>query len=282
MKKIIFFIFMTITFTNCLEVETIDYKLPFEQKTVALGFMDSVNGVRVYVGKNVPVLSNDSTSAIKDVKVELWSGETMLEKLSYLDKNVFVILKNININPSKSYYFKATTPLSMDTLFSEKVMLPTTIPIENVRFQYKNVEKTTVDLYIEITDPLGFNAYSFNIQRYKKDTLFGKMIIDNPYFIPSNSFLYSDREYEGKKHIFILENISVEEYQDNRFIEIDKIRVTLFNLSKPTYDAFLSFRTLEPNVGEPFFEPSIISNRIKNGLGIFGTYSSFSFDVNIR
>jgi hypothetical protein len=282
MKKIIFYIFTTITFTNCLEVETIDYKLPFEQKTVALGFMDSVNGVRVYVGKNVPVLSNDSTSVIKDVKVELWSDETMLEKLNYLDKNVFVSTKNTKINPSKSYYFKATTPLSMDTLISEKVILPSTIPIENVRFQYKNVEKTTVDLFIQITDPVGFNAYAFNIQRFKKDTLFGTTITDNPFFIPSNGYLYSDREFEGTKHTFILENINVEEYQDQRFIELDKIRVTIFSLSKPTYEAFLSLRTLEPSVGDPFFEPTIILNQIKNGLGVFGTYSSFSFDLKIR
>lgn len=282
MKNTAFCLFIIFIINGCLEVETIDYKLPFEQKIIALGFMDSVNGVRVYVGKNIPVLSKDSISMIKDVKVELWSGNSLLENLIYLDKNVYTSTKNLGIKGSESYYFKATTPLSTDTLFSEKVVISPIIPIENIRFQYKNPEKTTVDLYIEITDPLGFNAYSFNIQRYKKDTLFGKMILENPYFIPSNSFLYSDREYEGKKHIFILENISVEEYQDNRFIEIDKIRVTLFNLSKPTYDAFLSFRTLEPDVGEPFFEPTIISNQIKNGLGIFGTYSSFSFDVMIK
>lgn len=283
MKNTIFFLSsLILIFCSCLEVETIDYELPFEQNTIALGFIDSVNGVRVYVGKNIPVLSNDSTSIIKDVEVELWSDELRLEKLTYLDKNVFISSKKVDIKKLKSYYFKATIPLSIDTLISEKVMLPETIPIENVRFLYTNPQKTTVDLYVDITDPIGFNAYSFNIQGYKKDTLFGENITDNPYYTPSKGFLYSDREYEGKKHTFIIENISVEEYQDKRFIEIDKIRITLFNLSKPTYEAFLSLRTLEPSVGEPFFEPTTIPNQIKNGLGIFGAYSSYSFDVKIR
>lgn len=280
MKNIIGLISFVLIFSNCLETD-VNYVLPFEQQNVAFGFIDSVNGVRVYVGKNIPVLSKDSTGALVGVKVELWAGQNLVETLKHYEKNVFINSKNFKLLPNSNYYFKASTPLSKDSLISEKIAIPTPVSIQKVRYQYVNQQKSKMNIYVDITDPIGFNAYNLNIQRFKKDTLFGETITENPLFIPINGYFLNDREFEGRKHTFVIENINAEEYQNKRFIVMDKIRVTLFNLSKPTYDTFLSFKTPEPGIGDPFFEPTTITNQIKNGFGIFGSYSSFNYDLKL-
>ena len=83
--------------------------MPFEEKPIALGFLDSVHGARVFVGKNVPIFSKDS-SVVQDAKVSLWSNDSLIENLTFFDKNVFVSSPNFKIQSNKNYYFKATTP----------------------------------------------------------------------------------------------------------------------------------------------------------------------------
>lgn len=286
MKNTFFLIFLTIFFTNCLETN-VNFELPFEQKAVAFGFIDSVNGARVFVGKNVAIFSKDS-SPIKGATVSLWADDSWIENLTFLEKNVFVSSAQFKPLPNKNYFFKATTPLPIgsgqvrkDSLISEKITLPPTVPIKKAYFHYVNEQKTRINIYIEIQDPTGFNGYAFNIQRFKKDTLFDDEIIGNPLFIPFNSILTNDREFQGKTHVCTLENVYIEEYVNKRFILMDRIKITLFNLSRPTYDLFQSFRTPEPSTGDPFFEPTTITNQIKNGLGIFGTYSSFTYEMKL-
>ena len=286
MKNTFILIFIIIFFTNCLETN-VNFELPFEEKAVAFGFIDSVNGARVFVGKNVAIFSKDS-SAIKGATVSLWADDSWIENLTFLEKNVFVSSAQFKPLPDKNYFFKATTPLPIgsgqvrkDSLISEKITLPPTVPIKKAYFHYVNEQKTRINIYIEIQDPIGFNGYAFNIQRYKKDTLFDDEITGNPLFIPFNSILTNDREFQGKTHVFALENVYVEEYVNKRFILMERIKITLFNLSKPTYDLFQSFRTPEPSTGDPFFEPTTITNQIKNGLGVFGTYSSFTYEMKL-
>ena len=88
MKNILFLILITIIFTNCLETN-VNFELPFEQKAVAFGFIDSVNGARVFVGKNVAIFSKDS-SALKDATVSLWADNLLVENLTFLEKNYSV------------------------------------------------------------------------------------------------------------------------------------------------------------------------------------------------
>lgn len=278
MKQILFLAILSTIFTNCLETD-INYEFPFEQKTVALGFVDSVNGARVYIGKNIPVLSRDSSGAIKTTEVSLWENDHPIETLHHFEKNVFVSSTGFKILPQKTYFFKASTPLSIDTIISEKITILPTIRIENVRYKYVGTSMDRVNLYVDMTDPKGYNAYAISVQRFRKDTLFGDVIQNNPLFVPINGRIFNDREFEGQKHSFLIENVKIEEYQNKRFIPIDKIRITLFNLSQPCYETFLSLNTPEPSAGDPFFEPTIIKNTVKNGIGMLGTYSSHSFDI---
>ena len=264
---------------GCLET-TINYDLPFEEKSIALGFLDSVHGARVFVGKNVSIFSKDS-SAVKDAKVSLWSNDSLIENLTFFEKNVFVSSPNFKIQLNKNYYFKATTPLSKDSLISEKINIPSVIPIQNVRFQYIDQQKSRINILFDIKDPDGFNAYVIYVQRYKKDTLFDQEIIGNRLFTPNLGNLFTDREFQGMTHTRTLENINIYTYVQKRSIQIDKIKITLFSLSKPTYELFKSINTSEPTLGDPFFEPTIISNQVKNGLGIFGTYSSFTYELRL-
>jgi Domain of unknown function (DUF4249) len=218
---------------------------------------------------------------VKGVKVALWSDDGLVENLSFLSNNVFVSSPNFKAKPNKNYFFKATTPRSIDSLMSEKVQLPTVVPILNVQYKYTNQQQNQMNLYVDIKDPEGFNAYTFYVQRYKKDTLFDEEIIQNPLFVPKKSLIYSDRAFQGTTHTFVLENINTETYIGRRSIVFDNIKVTLFSISKPTYDLFLSLNTSEPTVGDPFFEPSVITNQVKNGLGVFGAYSSSNYVLKL-
>lgn len=282
MKEIMSFLIIcsVIFFNSCLETD-VDYALPFEEKSLAIGFLDSLNGVRVFVGKNANIFSKDS-SIVKNTSVSLWANDTFVESLSLLEKNIFISSNKLKIKPNTAYHFKATTPLSIDTLFSDKVIIPNTIPIEKVSYQFVNTQKTRINIYVEIKDPIGFNAYAFNVQRFKKDTAFDVKISENPLFIPISGQVINDSEFNGSPHTFTIENVSVEISSNGRFILIDNLKITLFNLSKSTFDLFQTLRASEPSTGDPFFEPNILPNQLKNGIGAFASYSSFSFDVKIR
>ena len=274
-----FLMLFSLFLSGCLETN-INYDLPFEEKRIALGFLDSVHGARVFVGKNVSIFSKDS-SAVKEAKVSLWSNDSLIEDLIFFEKNVFVSTSNFKTLPNKSYYFKAATPLSKDSLISEKISIPSIVPIQNVRFQYIDQQKSRINIFLDIKDPDGFNAYVLYVQRYKKDTLFDEEIIENRLFTPNLGNLFTDREFQGTTYTRTLENINIYTYVQKRSIQMDKIKITLFNLSKPTYELFKSINTSEPTLGDPFFEPTIISNQVKNGLGIFGTYSSFTYELRL-
>lgn len=268
--------------TGCIDTD-LDYVLPYTPTPVAIGFLDSVNGARVFVGKNASILTK-AESIVKDVKVSLWSDDGFVENLSFFSDNVFVSSPKFKVLPNKNYYFKASNPLSInsqDSLISEKINLPTAVPITNVRYKYTNSNQNQVNIYVDIKDPEGFNAYSFYVQRYKNDTLYDTQIIENPLFIPKKSNIYSDREFQGTTHTFVLEYINTDTYIDKRDVVFDTYKITLFNLSKPTYDLFLSLNTSEPTTGDPFFEPSVITNQVINGLGIFGAYSSATYVLKL-
>ncbi len=287
MKNTFLFIITVLTLTGCIEKD-LNYVLPYTPTPIVIGFLDSVNGARVFVGKNANILSKDS-SIVKNAQVSLWSDDGLVENLSFLSDNVFVSSLNFKAKPNKNYFVKANIPLpngsgstiSTDSLISEKIKLPTIVPILNVRYKYTNQQKSQINIYVDIKDPEGFNAYSFYIQRYHKDTLFDAEMIQNPLFVPNKSIIYSDREFQGTTHTFTLEYINADTYIGKREVIFDTYKITLFNITKPTYDLFLSLNTSEPGVGDPFFEPNVISNQIKNGLGIFGAYSSFTYTLKL-
>jgi hypothetical protein len=272
-----FLLTFSVFLTGCLET-TVNYDLPFEEKPIALGFLDSVHGARVFVGKNVPIFSKDS-SAVKNATVSLWANDSLIENLTFFEKNVFVSVSNFKIQANTHYYFKATTPLSKDSLISEKIIVPRPVPIQNARVQYLDQQKSRVNILLDFKDPDGFNAYVVYIQRYKKDTLFDEEIMENRLFTPNSRGLFTDSEFQGMTHTHKIEDIKIYTYINRRSIDMDKIKITLFNLSKPTYDLFKSLNTPEPTIGDPFFEPTIISNKVKNGLGIFGSYSRFTYEL---
>ena len=60
MKNIFLFTLMTLTLTSCLET-SVNYDLPYTETPLAIGFIDSVNGARVFVGKNANILDRKST-----------------------------------------------------------------------------------------------------------------------------------------------------------------------------------------------------------------------------
>jgi hypothetical protein len=279
MKNTFLFLILVFTISSCIEKD-LNYTLPYTPMPVAIGFLDSVNGARIFVGKNANILTKDS-SIVKDAKVSLWSDDGLVENLSFLSNNVFVSSPNFKAKPNKNYFFKASTPLSIDTLISSKVNLPTIVPILNVRYKYTNQQQNQLNLYVDIKDPDGFNAYTFYVQRYNKDTLYDAEMIQNPVFVPNKSIIYSDREFQGNTHTFVLEYINTDTYIGRRNVTFDTYKITIFSISKPTYDLFLSLNTSEPTVGDPFFEPNVISNQVKNGLGVFGVYSSASFTLKL-
>jgi hypothetical protein len=279
MKNTFLFLVIAFSISSCIEKD-LNYTLPYTPTPVAIGFLDTVNGARVFVGKNANILTRDS-STVKDAKVSLWSDDGLVEHLSFLSNNIFVSSPNFKAKPNKNYYFKANTPLSIDTLISTKINLPMVVPIQNVRYKYTNQNQNQLNLYLDIKDPDGFNAYTFYVQRYYKDTLYDAEMIQNPLFVPKQSIVYSDREFQGTAHTFVLEYINTDTYIGKRDVIFDTYKITIFNISKPTYDLFLSLNTSEPTTGDPFFEPNTISNQVTNGLGVFGVYSSFTYSLKL-
>ena len=108
MKNVFIFILFALTITSCLETNIND-TLPFEEKAVAFGFLDSVYGARVFVGKNVSIFSKDS-SAVKNAQVSLWSDDGLVENLTYFDKSIFLSSPNFKIKQYKKLFFQSNYP----------------------------------------------------------------------------------------------------------------------------------------------------------------------------
>ncbi len=255
---------------GCQE-RTITMDLMVEPKPVVIAFLDTLWGVRAFVGQTVNPLSKPDTSR-KNAAIYLYENDLQIEKLQLSDENVYISSPNFRPKPTFFYSLKVATPYAKDTVFSEKIQLNAVVPIQQISYVYTDLRKVAINLYVTIQDPIGRNGYILQVFRNRNDTIFDEPLHSKRTMIPPQNPIYSDKTFEGQRHTFMIENISIERRINNKSVVANEIRVALFNISKPMFDFWNTLNIPEPTTGDLFFDPNTFSNQMQNGIGIFGTY----------
>ena len=281
MKKVIIFFFFVVTFSNCLDTKFDSDILPYTEQSIAFGYIDSVHGARIFVGKTADIFKKDS-NLVKGVTVSLWSDNKLIENLKFYQKNIFITSDSFKTVSNKSYYFKTKTQLSKDTLISDAVKIPQQVKIEKIHYQA--LHQDGADIYFDILTPQLYAGYLIGYQLFKQDTLLSEDFENNRIFIPYQGRLISNKDFQDGKYAFKLNGIQTSIYFSDikRTIDADRAKVYIFGLSKETYQSLLTFRTPEPGIGDPFFEPNILPKTVINGYGFLGSYSTTSFEILLK
>lgn len=266
--------------SGCIESD-INYTFPYDERPITIGFLDSIWGVRAWTGKTAKIFEKDS-NRVTGASISLFDRSNLIESLTRQSQDIFISSIGFSPNRNEEYRLKSRNDLYLSELASDFATLPITVPIISVKYRSLNNGVSGIDLFVEFNDPIDFNAYGIYIQRFKKDTALNEDYSLNPFFVPFNGGLTNDREFNGLNHSIQIENYALEYRYNNKNVLADSIKVTLFNLSKPMYDLFLSLNTPEPGVGDPFFDPTIISNHSKDGIIVFGSYSQASLGLRIN
>lgn len=263
---------MILTFwaLGCQE-RTLETNLIVEPKPVVIGFLDTLWGVRVFVGQTTSPLSKPDTNALK-ADIHLYENDLWIEKLQLSNEKLYISSPTFRPKTNVQYALKVKMPLEKDTIYSENVQLNSVVPIQQIRYIYTDLRKVAVHIYIDIEDPNGWNGYGLQVFRSRNDTIFDDPLHAKRTIVPPKSPLYSDKIFEGQPHTFVLENISIEKNVNNKKLIANEIRVALFSFSKNTFDFWNTLNTPEPTIGDLFFEPNTFTNQMKNGIGLFGTY----------
>jgi hypothetical protein len=283
MKNILFYFLIIFCFASCIDTSFEDSYIPFSTQNITFGYIDSTYGARVFVGKNASPFVKDS-NIVNNSNVSLWSEGQLVAQLLPIGQNIFATPKTFQPNLFKTYYFKAISPLSGDTMIAKATAIPTVATIENVSAAFTN-QRQNVAINFTITNPNIASGYTVFYQLFSNDTLIKNDIKTDPTFIPYRGTLVSSKntELDGTLKIKVeIGNPYIYDEKNKRIIEANKARIYVYALTKESFQSIQSFNSYEPSSGEPFFEPNILPNTLNTGYGFLGAYSTKVVEVILK
>ena len=213
MKLIYILLLFAIGFYSCIEAD-IDYKFDYEERPASIGFLDSVWGIRVWVGKTASVLGKDS-SKVAGAEASFHTISGLISSLKSIGNGNFILDNPTALNLTDKFYFKSKSINFPNELTSNQEGIPAQVNLKKVDI-VKIGNGSGRDIFIEFDDPPGFNAYVTYIQRFKKDTAMDEDFNADPTFLPFYSGLINDREFNGRRHTLRIENYQIEKVIDQR------------------------------------------------------------------
>lgn len=284
MKNSIFYLFITLCLTSCIDTTFEDSYIPFTTQNIAFGYIDSTYGARVFVGKNASPFVKVDSNIVNNTTVSLWSEGQFVAKLLPIGQNIFATPKTFQVNLAKTYYFKANSPLSNDTLIAKATAIPPIANIESLSAFFTN-QRQNAEIDFTITNPNTANGYTIFFQLFRNDTLIQNTIKTDPTFVPYQGNLLSSKntELDGKLKVKIdVASPYIYDNKNKRNIEANRVKVYIYALTKESFQSIQSFNTYEPSSGEPFFEPNIFPNTLNTGYGFLGAYSTKVVEIMLK
>ncbi len=264
--KILLIDFLIITglFSCDLEKE-IEYDPVYDGgKIIIHGFISQNEGVRVIVRKSVPVNRTTENDIISDAQVLLFGDGTFNLNLTEVEPGYFVSPPESKLATGVAYMIRVVTDKNGEAESSTQLLLPEVI-LDSLIYEKSTQLTKSGKLKYYFKDPLAsVNFYSFSYKEFDHNDLIGTFPYNNEFIMP----YISDIAFNGtlwSEDMFYYP-------PSNR----DTITITgrLYNIS-PEYMKFLeSMDDYEYTRGDPFFDhTSPVFSNIKNGYGIFGSYT---------
>jgi hypothetical protein len=292
MKKQLLYCILLVNMCACEQIIELD--MPKEDPKMVLNCVFTVDEYFVVqLTKSQYILDQAKTQNVVGANVELFDGNTFLEKLE-LEADGTYITKNTKAVLGKNYTIKASHH-AFDPISSE-AYLPNPVEItkwDTTRVMSDGME--SIELRITFKDPAHERNY-YNISlmatyydyTYDNDTwqIIDSVLVEEPIYYSSRDPLlsdgsfgipktnFSDEFFNGKTQVV---SVLIDPfYLDNDPYTGDFYKRISLKFNSISWDYYLYFTSLEKHrmtKQDPFAQPVQVYNNIKNGYGIFCGYT---------
>lgn len=276
----------------------------FEPRLVVISNFSTLNEIRVLVSKSRSPLDNGPTEYITNANVEIWESGHLLEQLSLSEVR------------------DAKAPFYTSELIKPRVGVEYTIKVSAKNFksvtatsripQRVNLDSVKIEKLVTLADSPGFVNYQFDLAIYFVDprlernfyhvNVFQKNVVTlkdgveqieeikklsfssdiNTNYIVANydgGFLIEDKPIDGGS-IRIPIPISIR--MPANVSSIDEMIVELRSVSEEYYLFHSTVSRQQNNSDQPFSDPVVLYNNIRNGQGVFAGYSQAEKIVSLK
>lgn len=268
----LFFILIS-SLSSCEISKTIDLELPpFKPTYVMIGLIGDSTVHNLYFGKTIPPFSENHDS-IGFTNISLYRNGQQLGTLERINETIYKPSNEISINENGNDFFEFKAVVNTGTIVSNKpVNRPNKVFIERVSITHEYVNSSNRTLTIYINDPKEENYYALRIDRISDGEVIPLNTDNFEVFSPYE--IFDDVAFNGSTGS-VIRKISISE---NSFDKVT-FKVTLFSISKETYQFFWSVGLNGGSVND-FYNTTIeVSSNIINGNGCIGAYRSHTIIV---
>jgi hypothetical protein len=228
------------------------------------GFISN-NGVIVEVRKTLSPLSIDNDDIIDSARVVLFEDNKQKCILNKKDTGVY-ISDNFFPTTDKEYHIVIESP-GYQILTSEPQKIPIFIAIDSANIFFSDNNPYFNVVFQDTKEENNFYCNKY-FSYYGGENLDSYSEIFNPYSV------IEDSEFNGKKFAFINRIYSYYPEYSNKKIIVDSIQIQLYHLSPQLAKYLTSITEYEQAKEDPWYEqPFPVFSNIKNGYGIFGSYT---------
>lgn len=282
MKKIIFALFVSISFLSC---ETfIDMEIPNEGRKITINSIINDQDIPVvYLHRSRFIL--DATYEFEPIiqaTVKLFKEGELVATLQEKELGVYIAPGYV---PEKGFQYTVEVTKAGETA-SAQTIIPNSVGcqlVDTIRVTNANMENIQEYLRfnLSVTDPGDQENYymvTFYSSFYDYPISFhnSQQIVENGNDQFLNYAVFSDKLINGttKKLAF---DIEINNFTE----EINPVRIQFNSISKDMYLYYLRLSSYWEAQNSFLAEPVMIYTNINNGLGIFGGFSNYSihFDV---
>jgi len=301
MKKYFYIVFLLIFLISCSEV--IDIKVDEKEKKIVLNSIITPDSlIKVHLTKSIGVLEADSNvKFIENAQIQLFENDNFIENLTY-DKNGYYNSKTFP-KIGNIYTLKATNNELQD--IETKTTIPTNVAIKNITYKIDSIAYPT-QMYDVETNTF-YDTIMYTIDKFKVNVTFDDAvdtknyyylcfanknpiydyltdsIIGERYFFTYYSLINSDNYT-----YFYMDGLNGYMVSDNFFngkqftINADlmgwggylpTLYIFLISISEDFYNYAISNDKYREASYNPLAEPVNVFSNIKNGFGIFTSYS---------
>lgn len=266
MKQLVLYFVVILLLTSCELVKQIEFEPDYDGgKIIAHGFISKNSGVQVQISKSVPSNDTHQSSYIPDVQVTLYADNFPVSNLYETDSCFFISPDSIILKEGVAYKIIITTKDYGTAESGEQYILPS-IDIDSLIYRKDTINWKGEKLLYSFYDPENnANYYSFYYDAFHDVDLIRSSKPDDSFILS----YFDDRLFNGQK-------TWREESFYSTFYKFDTVLIVgrLFNISKEFKTFLESLNEYEYTKEDPFFEyTSPVYSNIKNGYGIFGSYT---------
>lgn len=275
-------------------------------KLVVISNFTAEQDLLVRVTNSQPVIGNTEPAFIFDAEVELFENDVFQQSLTLVDQgtNSYYTTRHLRPRPGQIYTIKVSAPgfqsVEGKSKIPEQIVIQD-LDISNVAVsteQRSDLSVISYDLNMRFEDPEGErNFYHLHIyQAFQEfsvsdtDTLFKRTSRRPVVFNTINtsnlqvvhydgSILFEDLLFDGGMQQL---NIPVNLQYDPSSEKLGHVIVELRSVTEEYYLFHTSLSRQQFAPSQPYVDPVILYNNIKNGHGIFAGYSSSTSSVEVR